>query len=152
MFFSTRHMETLSIGSFSAAISEGKGVLVTPTVDGNLLVGPNAEEIKDKQDTATTCSGLSEILRTASLSVSLPSTGDIITSFAGLRRSRHRRFYHPSIGGQQTVHPCCGDRIPRLTAAPAIGERVVSCLKKVGLDWFKTNYNPSIKYGKAAAI
>ena len=85
VLFDKAHGNLVNRVIFQLPSAKGKGVLVTPTVDGNLLVGPNAEEIQDKQDTATTCSGLSEILRTASLSVSLPSTGDIITSFAGLR-------------------------------------------------------------------
>ena len=41
----------------------GKGVLVSPTVHGNLLLGPTAEDIGDPLDTATTSSGLDEILK-----------------------------------------------------------------------------------------
>jgi glycerol-3-phosphate dehydrogenase len=152
VLFDKAHGNLVNRVIFQLPSAKGKGVLVTPTVDGNLLVGPNAEEIKDKQDTATTCSGLSEILRTASLSVSLPSTGDIITSFAGLRAGADTGDFiiRASEGNKRFIH-AAGIESPGLTAAPAIGERVVKLLEESGLRLVqKTNYNPSIKYGKAA--
>ena len=41
----------------------GKGILVSPTVDGNLLLGPTAEDMEDKTDTATTPQGLGSVSR-----------------------------------------------------------------------------------------
>ena len=81
---------------------KGKGVLVTPTVHGNLMIGPNAQDIEDKTDTATTMHGLAEILDVAALSVDkLPQS--IIASFAGLRaRPKSDDFYvgeDTSVGG-----------------------------------------------------
>ena len=67
----------------------GKGILVSPTVHGNLLVGPTAENLSDKEAVNTTQAGLADVMEKGRLSVpSLP--GNLtITSFAGLRlRSR----------------------------------------------------------------
>lgn len=63
----------------------GKGILVTPTVHGNLLVGPTAEDIPDKQDVDTTAEGLAKVLNLGSNSVDALDGRQTITSFAGLR-------------------------------------------------------------------
>lgn len=63
----------------------GKGILVSPTTDGNLIVGPNAVDIKDKEDVSTTREGLDDIMEKALLSVKQIPTGSVITSFSGLR-------------------------------------------------------------------
>ncbi|MFQ9153577.1 MAG: FAD-dependent oxidoreductase [Blautia sp.] len=63
----------------------GKGVLVTPTVHGNLMVGPTATDISDKEGVDTTAEGLDEVLKKAALSVKSLPKGVTITSFAGLR-------------------------------------------------------------------
>jgi glycerol-3-phosphate dehydrogenase len=70
---------------FQVPTDMGKGVLVTRTADGNLLVGPNAVDIEDKDDTGTTREGLSYILKTAALSVGPLPERQIITAFSGLR-------------------------------------------------------------------
>lgn len=63
----------------------GKGILVTPTVDGNLLIGPTAVNIDDKDDTDTTPEGLLNIVDKALKSVPTVSVRNAITSFAGVR-------------------------------------------------------------------
>ena len=63
----------------------GKGVLVTPTVHGNLMIGPTAEDIPDPEATRTTASGLEKLASTARLSVPNLPLKQVITSFAGLR-------------------------------------------------------------------
>ena len=63
----------------------GKGVLVSPTVHGNLLLGPTAKDIGGKEDTATTAPGLQEVLEKSALGVKNIPTRQVITSFAGLR-------------------------------------------------------------------
>ena len=60
----------------------GKGILVTPTVHGNLLVGPTAEDIPDKQDVDTTAEGLAKVLNLGSNSVDALDGRQTITSFA----------------------------------------------------------------------
>lgn len=63
----------------------GKGVLVTPTVHGNLLVGPTAVDVDDKEAVNTTASGLDSLTATAARSVKNVPMRQVITSFAGLR-------------------------------------------------------------------
>ena len=63
----------------------GKGVLVTPTVHGNLIVGPTAIDIGDKEATATTREGLDQVIQKAGMNVKDLPMRQVITSFAGLR-------------------------------------------------------------------
>ena len=63
----------------------GKGVLVTPTVHGNLLIGPTAQDIENKEGTNTTRDGLDQVFIKSSNSVRNIPTRQVITSFAGLR-------------------------------------------------------------------
>lgn len=100
----------------------GKGVLVTPTVHGNLMCGPTAENLTDKEAVNTTLEGLAEVLEKGRLSVpSLPSNLTI-TSFAGLRASEADGDF---VLGEAEDAPgffdCAGIESPGLTAAPAIG-------------------------------
>ncbi len=104
----------------------GKGVLVTPSVDGNLLIGPTAVDTADKEDTDTTQQGLHYVLETAGLSVDHLPVDQIITSFAGLRAHPDDDEFH--VGEDQIVpnlFHAAGIESPGLTAAPAIG--VVLC-------------------------
>lgn len=63
----------------------GKGILVTPTVHGNLLLGPTAIDIEDKEGCNTTQAGLEEVIGKAGLNVKNLPIRQVITSFAGLR-------------------------------------------------------------------
>ena len=63
----------------------GKGVLVTPTIHGNLMIGPTADDVPDKEDNATTRAGLDKVLNDSAKSVQGIPTRQVITSFAGLR-------------------------------------------------------------------
>ena len=109
----------------------GKGVLVTPTVDGNLLLGPTAEDIDDKDDTSTTASGLRHLASLAGEQVKGINLGKVITSFTGLRATG-------SVGDFVIDSPrrgfinCAGIESPGLTSAPAIAEYVVDMLRKNG--------------------
>ena len=99
----------------------GKGILVTPTVDGNLLIGPTALNIEDKDDTTTTPEGLREAVQKALKSVPIVSVRNAITSFAGVRA-------HPTnddfiIGWCSTSEKfinVAGVESPGLSSAPAI--------------------------------
>ncbi len=129
---------------FQLPSNKGKGILVTPTVDGNLLIGPNAEEITDKEDMTTTENGLNEVLESARKSVPALSKRDIITSFAGLRAGTTEGDFivRESIANSKLIH-AAGIESPGLTAAPAIGVMVVRILAKNGLELKpKTNFNP----------
>jgi len=101
----------------------GKGVLVTPTVHGNLLVGPTAEDIPQRDGTNTTAAGLETALTTAALSVPNLPVRDIITSFAGLRAHIARDNVDFLVGeSAEGWFDLCGIESPGLSAAPALGQ------------------------------
>lgn len=100
----------------------GKGVLVTPTVHGNLLVGPTAEDVQDRSGTNTTAAGLDAALSAAALSVPNLPVRDIITSFAGLRAHITRGAEDFVVGETaEGWFDLCGIESPGLSAAPALG-------------------------------
>jgi len=100
----------------------GKGILVTPTVHGNLLIGPTAENLSDKEALNTTQKGLAEVLNKGRLSVpSLPSNLTI-TSFSGLRASEAGGdFVLGEVKDAPGFFNCAGIESPGLSSAPAIG-------------------------------
>lgn len=111
--------------------SMGKGVLVTPTADGNLLIGPNAQDIGDKTDTSTSRAGLSEILDKAAKTTGRLNTREIITQFAGLRA--HLTDGSDFLIGETETDgffDAAGIESPGLTAAPAIGEFLAGLIAK----------------------
>ncbi|MBP3855534.1 MAG: NAD(P)/FAD-dependent oxidoreductase [Ruminiclostridium sp.] len=108
---------------FQLPTKMGKGVLVTPTVHGNLLVGPTADDIEDKEDTATTRDGLANVRRQSALSVKNIPYGMVITSFSGLRAAADTGdFIIREDSGVKGFIDAAGIESPGLTSAPAIAE------------------------------
>ncbi len=109
----------------------GKGVLVTPTVHGNLLVGPTAIDIEDKESTATTREGLDELISKAGMNVKNLPMRQVITSFAGLRAHEDgHEFIIGEVEGAEGFIDCAGIESPGLTSAPAIGKMVAEILRE----------------------
>lgn len=111
----------------------GKGVLVTPTVHGNLLTGPTAKDITDKEGVSTTAEGIAKVLSKSQKSVEeLPGARQIITSFSGLRA--HLEI-HDFVIEESKEYPgfidVAGIESPGLTSAPAIGEYVAEIVDKI---------------------
>ena len=103
----------------------GKGVLVTPTVHGNLMVGPTAIDIEDKEATATTAEGLAQVMEKCGRSVKNVPLKQVITSFAGLRA--HEDGGEFIIGEAEDAKgfiDAAGIESPGLSSAPAIGQYV----------------------------
>ncbi len=129
---------------FQCPTKMGKGVLVSPTVDGNLIVGPSAEDIDNGDDVATTNVGLDKIYVNAVKSVPAVSLRNAITSFSGNRA-------HPTsddfIIGSSAVNKnfinAAGIESPGLSSAPAIAEMVEGIVLELagGLEK-KADYNP----------
>nr|WP_281819617.1 NAD(P)/FAD-dependent oxidoreductase [Vallitalea longa] len=116
----------------------GKGILVTPTVDGNLLLGPTAENIMDKDDIATTSIGLNKVIEGATKSIPTVNTRDVITSFAGLRASSNiGDFIIEEAKKVQGLINVAGIESPGLSAAPAVSEYVVEILKSMDIELIK---------------
>ncbi|MBQ4626651.1 MAG: NAD(P)/FAD-dependent oxidoreductase [Clostridia bacterium] len=106
---------------FQCPSKMGKGILVTPTVDGNLLIGPSALDIEDKTDVATTAGTLADVLTAAKRSVPCLTTREVITSFAGLRAHCDRNDFiiEESEKNSQFIN-VAGIESPGLSSAPAI--------------------------------
>ena len=108
----------------------GKGVLVTPTIHGNLLVGPTAVNIDEKDGSNTTAEGLEEIRIKAEKSVKDLPFRQVITSFAGIRA--HEKGNDFVIGEAEDApffYDAAGIESPGLTSAPAIGEMLADMIK-----------------------
>ncbi|MGO8695229.1 MAG: NAD(P)/FAD-dependent oxidoreductase [Rectinemataceae bacterium] len=118
-----------------------KGVLIIPTVEGTVLLGPTAAAVDDKKDAATTRAQLEAILKSARNMIPSISESDVITSFAGIRSVLGEDFYIDSSAKVPAFVQVAGIQSPGLTASPAIGEYVKDLLKKAGLrlvekpDW-----------------
>ena len=121
--------ETVSHTIFQLPTKMGKGVLVTPTVHGNLLVGPTAEDIDDKENTSTTAGGLAEIRAKSALSVEGLPFGKVITGFTGLRAVGDTHDFIINEGAEGFFN-AAGIESPGLTSAPAIAEMLREMLSK----------------------
>lgn len=120
---------------FALPTKMGKGILVSPTVHGNLLIGPTAVDIENKEGTNTTREGLDEAITKSAITVKNIPMRQVITSFAGLRA---HEAGHEFIIGEVEDCPgfidCAGIESPGLTASPAIGVMVADILQeKMGL-------------------
>jgi glycerol-3-phosphate dehydrogenase len=110
-----------------------KGILVTPTVHGNLLIGPNSCRVKEKDDLATTKAGIKEVHTGArKLIPNLPHQ-DLINSFAGLRADIEGRddFIIEASKKIRGFINVAGIESPGLSSVPAIAEMVSGILKEV---------------------
>ncbi|MBE6577312.1 MAG: NAD(P)/FAD-dependent oxidoreductase [Ruminococcaceae bacterium] len=115
---------------FHTPTKMGKGILVSPTVDGNLLLGPTATDIEDKEDTSTTAEGFATIFAKASDNVSNIPFNKVITSFCGLRATGSVGDF--IIKERDGVITLGGIESPGLSSAPAIAEYVEQLLADKG--------------------
>ncbi len=117
---------------FQCPNPNGKGVLVTPTVHGNLLVGPTAEVVAH-DDTSVTAEGVRKLRETAKRSVPGVDFRQTIRSFAGVRAISDTGDF---VIGEAApgFFDAAGICSPGLTAAPAIGEYLTELLKEAGLE------------------
>lgn len=110
---------------FQLPSNMGKGVLVTPTVHGNLLVGPTATDIENKEGVNTTAEGLDTLSQKAGLSVKNLPLRQVITSFAGLRAHEDQDdFVIGEAPDAEGFFDAAGIESPGLSSAPAIGVMV----------------------------
>lgn len=118
---------------FQIPSKEGKGILVSPTVDGNLLTGPTAVKVDSPDSKVTTGSGLDTVMRLASKSVPGIDFRKVITSFCGVRASEKNGDFiikaDSKIKG--LVHAAAIDS-PGFTSCAAIAEYIVYILKSIG--------------------
>lgn len=114
----------------------GKGVLVSPTVHGNLLVGPTAEDIEDKEGTNTTSFGIEKLRERCVRAVKNVPLNQVITGFAGLRAHEDgHEFIIGEVPDAPGFFDCAGIESPGLSSAPAIGLTVADLIRnKLGAE------------------
>ena len=125
---------TVGMVIFQCPTAAGKGVLVAPTAHGNLIVGPDAQDIADPDDTATTAAGLAFVAAQARRSVPALSLRDSIRNFAGVRAvCGEEDFILEESAACPGLITLGGIKSPGLTSAPAIARECVELLKRSGL-------------------
>ncbi len=133
---------TVNCTIFRTPSKMGKGILVTPTVDGNLLLGPTAENIEDKEDRSTTAPGLSGVMKNAAEVLKTVPGGKTITSFCGLRATGSTGDFIINNPVHGFVN-AAGVESPGLSSAPAIAEYIRDLLAADGLELVaKADFNP----------
>lgn len=124
----------------------GKGILVSPTVHGNLLLGPTAVDVDDKDNTATTAKELADVVKKSAVSVKNVPYRLTITSFSGVRAHEDGDDF---VIGEVSDAPCffdaAGIESPGLSSAPAIGVYLAELVAdKLGAEK-KADFNPKRK-------
>ena len=110
-----------------------KGVLVAPTVFGNVMLGPTADDIDDREATGSTTAGIAGLLEKGRRILPSLLDEEVTAIYAGLRAATEHSDY------QLSVHPdlryvCLGGiRSTGLTASMALGEEAVELLARAGL-------------------
>lgn len=138
---------------FQCPTEKGKGVLVTQTVHGNLLVGPNAIQVDDKEDITTTRSGINEIVKDSKKTISNIDFRKTITSFSGVRATSNTGDFMIFASEKcKNFINVGGIESPGLASAPAVAEYVLDILKNEGLNLQeKENFNPIRRKNKPFA-
>ena len=109
----------------------GKGVLVSPTAHGNLIVGPTSTDIDDTEGVKTTSEGLDTVIGKSSMNVKNIPMRQVITSFSGLRAHEdNHEFIIKELEDAKGFIDCAGIESPGLTSSPAIGKMVADILKE----------------------
>ena len=128
---------------FNLPTEKGKGILVSPTIDENTLIGPTSDFVDDKADLVTTRKAIEEVIDKVNDTVDNVPVRQVITSFSGNRA-------HESSGDfilQETkkgFFDCVGIESPGLTSAPAIGKFMANLVK----DSLELAENPDFKAGR----
>ncbi|MCR1898948.1 NAD(P)/FAD-dependent oxidoreductase [Irregularibacter muris] len=130
---------------FQCPTKLGKGILVTPTVHGNILVGPDAEDLDDRENLSTTADRLEYIKEIAKLTMEKIPYHMTITTFAGLRAepSTGDFIIEESKDAKGFIN-VAGIKSPGLTSSPAIAQYVVGLVGKIlGNLEEKAEFNPT---------
>jgi glycerol-3-phosphate dehydrogenase len=110
-----------------------KGVLVAPTVYGNVLLGPTAEDVPDRGDVATTAPGLAALLDAGHRILPGLAAEEVTASYAGLRAATADRDYQIWVDGSRRYACVAGIRSTGLSASLGIAEYVTGLLADAGL-------------------
>jgi glycerol-3-phosphate dehydrogenase len=119
---------------FQPPKKDGKGILVSPTVHGNLIVGPTADPTEDPEDITVTVQGLEKVVQIATRSSAKVNFRESIRNFAGVRATTETDDFivEASPDAPRFVN-AAAIKSPGLSAAPAIGIEVRKILENIGL-------------------
>ena len=117
---------------FRTPTKMGKGILTTPTVDGNLLLGPTSEDIEDRDNKETTDEGIKKVIEGAEKNIKSVPSSKVITSFTGLRAVGNTGDFIINI--KDNFINVAGIESPGLSASPAIAEYVVNLIRETGFN------------------
>ncbi len=111
---------------FQCPSKMGKGVLVSPTLHGNTILGPSAEDVEDATDVSTTAQALALVNERSRMTWPALSLRNVITTFAGIRaHEENGDFIIGAVEGCPGAYETVGVESPGLTSAPAIAEMLV---------------------------
>ncbi|SDK02126.1 NAD(P)/FAD-dependent oxidoreductase [Natronincola ferrireducens] len=136
---------TVNTVVFRCPSEAGKGAVVLPTVHGNLLIGPTAEYVEDKESVNTTWKGLTFLQEHTQSILKKMGFGNVITSFSGLRaKTKNQDFIIEESKESLGFINVAAIDSPGLTAAPAIAEYVVDIVKnRLGTVQENPSFNPN---------
>jgi glycerol-3-phosphate dehydrogenase len=118
--------------------ARGKGVLVAPTVFGNVLLGPTADDVDDRTDTATTADGLAGLREKGRRILPALLDEEVTATYAGLRAATEHSDYRIRVRAEQRYAVAGGIRSTGLSASMAIAEHLVELLEDAGLKLVPT--------------
>jgi glycerol-3-phosphate dehydrogenase len=110
-----------------------KGVLVAPTVYGNVLLGPTAEDVADSGNTATTASGLGSLVAAGQRILPGLAGEEVTATYAGLRAATEHSDYQIYVDAARRYACVAGIRSTGLSASLGIAEHVAGLLSEAGL-------------------
>jgi glycerol-3-phosphate dehydrogenase len=123
-----------------------KGVLVAPTVYGNVLLGPTAEDIPDREDTATTAAGIDGLFDAGRRILPELVNEEVTAIYAGLRAATEHSDYQISVHDREHYVCVAGIRSTGLTASLAIGELVIEEMGAGGLTLVEVEDEPAVPH------
>lgn len=128
-------------------VGHTKGGGVMRTVDGNILVGPDAHEVPSREDYSTSIEDIDNIIKKQKLAQPMLNKGDIITYFSGTRAATYEEDFVVRRGiFTSNIYEAAGIQSPGITAAPAIACDIRDWVKQdLGIE-DNPSFNPVYKH------